>query len=100
MSTTPARALAEFLNELLKADEDALNGLIDHRVPCSDALVEHPTVQVAVPPHHFAPSVPTVGLVGILNGFVGRIQPGAVLVAHYDGGRLVRFDTAENAASL
>lgn len=63
--------LIAFLNELAKIDPRALRRLIDQRVPCNEALADHPSVQVD------ANDVPArVGLLGILNGFCGTVPEG------------------------
>lgn len=51
------------LNSALETDREAISSLIEHRVPCSDAMAEHPTIQVS--PNQ------TVGLLGIINGLFG-----------------------------
>lgn len=60
------------LNEIVKADRMALGALIEHRVPCNEALADHPTVQA----HSENGKPTTVGLLGILNGLVGTIDAG------------------------
>jgi hypothetical protein len=63
--------LIAFLNEVARIDPQALRALIEQRVPCGDALADHPSVQVdaSTSPAH-------VGLLGILNGFCGVIEAG------------------------
>jgi hypothetical protein len=63
--------LIDRLNEIAGADSKALGDLIEARVPCNEALADHPSVQVFA---HEGP--PTVGLLGILNGLVGTIDEG------------------------
>ena len=53
------------LNEAFRCDPDAIRALLCNRVPCNQALVEHPTVQVTRVPR--AGSY-TVGARGLLNG--------------------------------
>lgn len=66
----------EFLNKLLEMDKAAVTALINQRVPCNQALAEHPTVQVTPVAAAGATAgeapIPTmqVGLLGILNGLV------------------------------
>lgn len=62
-----AHDICDFLNELLATDAKAVHGLVEHRVVCNDALTYHPTVQVATDEG----LAPMVGMLGILNGFVG-----------------------------
>lgn len=63
-----AHKVIAFLNELLKVDPEAMTALVETRVPCNQALREHPTVQVAV---NDETGQAAVGMLGILNGLVG-----------------------------
>lgn len=58
----------EVLNDIFKTDKDAIRNLIEYRVPCNDALKDHPTVQVLCKEDG---SDPKVGLLGIINGIFG-----------------------------
>ncbi|MGP1664311.1 MAG: hypothetical protein ACTS5I_00045, partial [Rhodanobacter sp.] len=55
-----------FLNELIAIDPDAIAHLCVKRVPCNEALSDHPTVQVAPEQHGYS-----VGVLGIINGLFG-----------------------------
>ena len=86
-----------FLNEITAVDHAAMQALIAARVPCNDALAEHPTVQVGAD----SPDGknPRVGLLGLLNGLLGAYGPEGgsregwgALAAVYDGDTLVRFE--------
>jgi hypothetical protein len=59
------------LNEMTQADREAVQLLVETRVPCNDALADHPTVQV-----HSERGRHTVGLLGILNGILGADDEG------------------------
>lgn len=59
--------LVSFLNELVALDADAVTALFENRVPCNEALADHPTVQIVVN----AENKYTVGLLGIINGMFG-----------------------------
>jgi hypothetical protein len=59
------------LNEIHSHDPEALKALISSRVPCNEALANHPSVQVGI--HD---GVTKVGLLGIINGIVGTIPEG------------------------
>jgi len=78
-------AMIRYLNELVKTDPEAMCQLAETRVPCNEALANHPTVQVS------AGNV--VGLIGILNGFLGVDHDGwGFLCAEYnDEGKLIKF---------
>ena len=41
-----ARHMVDVLNDALGRDFEAIRLLIEHRMPCNDALTEHPTIQV------------------------------------------------------
>lgn len=50
------------LNELSTADPEAWVKLMEHRVPCNDAIINHPTVQTLKTEYGH-----TVGLFGVIN---------------------------------
>jgi len=62
-----------FLNELKDADPQAVKALIETRVPCNDALANHPTVQVQAREDETGYAV---GLLGVLNGLIGADTDG------------------------
>lgn len=64
-----AQRICDLLNELLEIDRPAIAALIANRVPCNEALSNHPTVQVGVQHGGYH-----VGMLGILNGLCG-IRP-------------------------
>lgn len=66
-----------FLNHLLKVDAEAIRALVETRVPCGEALTNHPTVQVQA--HGSEP--PSVGLLGLLNGLFGTEPDGGGPIA-------------------
>lgn len=55
-----------YLNELIALDKPAIAALIANRVPCNEALANHPTVQVSKQNDGYH-----VGMLGILNGLFG-----------------------------
>jgi hypothetical protein len=58
----------KILNEIHQLDPTVLQPIIDYRVPCNEALANHPTVQVG----HWKPDGGLkVGFLGILNGIFG-----------------------------
>jgi len=69
-SVTPDDAI-RYLNELIEIDRPAMAALIANRVPCNQAMADHPTVQVRAQHGGF-----TVGMVGILNGMFGIDEDG------------------------
>ncbi len=81
------QTLVDVLNEALAMDRAAMDHLLSTRVPCNSMLAEHATVQVW---HEAGQSA--VGVLGLLNGFVGRLAPNRVVVAVYEGGTLMRFE--------
>lgn len=66
------RVIIETLNGMVAADPGALLALLETRVPCNDAMRDHPTVQVGRDDNGQA----VVGMLGILNGLVGTIPDG------------------------
>ena len=66
-----------FLNDTLAHDQGAITALCLHRVQCGKALVTHPTVQVRVVKDDVSQSMDySVGLLGIMNGFLGSFDDG------------------------
>lgn len=61
--TIDVDAVIALLNSALAADSTAVSALVEQRVPCNEALWDHPTVQVVV-----NDGQPCVGLLGVLNG--------------------------------
>lgn len=66
-----AQKIVDLLNEAVKLDKPAIAALIGFRVPCNDALAEHPTIQVGA--QHGGMMV---GWLGILNGIAGFWEDG------------------------
>lgn len=66
-----AESMIEFLNELIELDRPAIAVLIANRVPCNEALANHPTVQVGAQHGGYH-----VGLLGVLNGYMGTYDEG------------------------
>ena len=64
-------AAIKVLNEMVEADREAVQLLIETRVPCNDALADHPTVQV-----HSEHGRHSVGLLGVINGLLGADTDG------------------------
>jgi len=83
-----------FLNQLLKDDPEAIQKLVDFRVPCNDKIAHHPTVKVRI-----KDDGPMVGIMGILNGLFGKDKDGmSQIIAEYDQaeGKLKQFWTRED----
>ena len=66
-----AEAVVAYLNELLELDRPAVAALISNRVPCNEALADHPTCQVGKQHGGF-----NVGMLGLLNGLCGFYEDG------------------------
>lgn len=88
-----ADQLCAFLNALVGIDPVAMYALCEARVPCSNLLAGHPTVLCANNP-------PQLGLLRLLNGFVGVRPDGwGYICAVYDDyeTKLLRFERYKNA---
>ncbi len=85
--TTVDEAVVQ-LNTMLEADPRAMQALIQLRIPCNQALADHPTAQVGNDPEGY-----TVGPLGIINGLFGvdKDQWGHI-AAVYEDGILRRFE--------
>lgn len=68
---------ADYLNEILALDPKAANALLGFRVPVSPSLSEHPEMVVRKEEGGGF----TVGLLGVINGLLGRAGEGHVAVA-------------------
>lgn len=77
-----------FLNELVRIDPEAVRQLVETRVDCNQAMVDHPSVIVVGS---------RVGLLGILNGLFGGESvaggySGAISAFLDDYGNILRFE--------
>ncbi len=62
----------DVMNEAFAADPAAIHALLINRVPCNQALTDHPTIQVDTT-LFIAANLHSVGLLGILNGVLEPI---------------------------
>ncbi len=87
----------KFLNEVLRLDPAVATAIVEHRFNCTEALADHPSVQVMSRP--FVPS--QVGLLGLLNGLFGVDEHGwGYITAEFDdNNNLVQFRRTEHKAS-
>ena len=89
----PTTAVA-ILNELVTCDPVAMHALVEQRVPCNQALENHPTAQVGEHEGQVR-----IGLLGVLNALFGALDAKAgkfagwgIIAAEYDDdGTLVKF---------
>ena len=97
--TTPnleaVRQAVEVLNEALLNDRHAIEALFAHRVPATEALANHPTIQVLFNPI----GNPTLGTLGLINGLFGVDDQGwgliAAIVDEKNQSRIERFIVRE-----
>jgi hypothetical protein len=83
------------LNSMLVADPAAMQNLLGYRVPCNEALANHPTCQVGGELEHRF-----VRMLGIINGIFGKDERGwGYIAANLDDGKLVRFQRTPQASS-
>ena len=70
------------LNEMVALDKPAIAALVANRVPCNEALADHPSIQVGVQNDGYH-----VGLLGVINGMFGVNDEGqgAICVEFKDG---------------
>jgi len=84
-----AKDVVDYLNELMSIDPTLMHALIETRIPCNQALVDHPMVQVGG-----TDEAPAAGLLGILNGFVGvreEDRRGYITAVYEEAGKLASF---------
>lgn len=69
--------VVDFLNKLLEVDRAAMDALFSVRVPCNNAMVGHPTVQISriMSAGRMGPFTHLVGIMGILNGIFALDDP-------------------------
>lgn len=79
--------ILNLLQQAVACDRNAMDELCGLRVPCNDALAEHPTIQVSG--MQGEPTV--VGTIGIVNG-ICELLTGKRVAANYDeSGNLIGF---------
>jgi hypothetical protein len=66
-----ATAVCSYLNELIALDPAFMSAIVSHRPVCNAALAEHPTFQVGMIDGAYC-----AGLIGLLNGFLGKHETG------------------------
>jgi len=74
-----ADTLIARLNKLIENPDvrKDVEALIEHRVPCSQATLDHPTIQAGWPSAaQDAGLPPSFGFLGLLNGIVGTLKGG------------------------
>lgn len=89
-----------YLNELLSMDRHFMQELVDQRIPCNTAILNHPTAQVYIgnaDDTYVRPGESRCGLIGLLNGYFGVFDEGQFegwgpISATYDNGKLIRFE--------
>ena len=79
-----AARIVDFLQEIIEVDPEGVSALVAARVSCSEAMRDHPSVQVD------GESM-TWGLMGFLNGLAGPLEDsyGAVSVIVDDAGKVL-----------
>ena len=71
----------QLLNELVEADKNCMEALIDKRVACNNVMADHPTAQVGIEDDGSY----RLGLLGVLNGIFGADDTGRGFIgADYD----------------
>ena len=88
MNLLTARRLADYLNELVAIDGDALGKLLETRLEVNAAMAAHPTVIVTTD------NPPRLGLLGLLNGLIDVTQE-RVMMQVVDGRRVFHVITPE-----
>ena len=62
--------IVDALNELFQADPQAIDALLCNRVPANEKLLDHPTAMCSA--KNEAGEFPTIGLLGVVQSFVGK----------------------------
>ena len=76
------------LNRALEKDEEAINRLFDHYVPCNRALLNDETIQIDV-----EDGTSKISVLGLINGLLSDGSPGPIakVISSVDG-TIIRFD--------
>lgn len=84
--------MCDWLNDLLKTDPAAISKLLALNVECSSAMEEHPDVVVGGE----AGKPPTLGPLGLLNGFLRSYEEGwtfgPIVATVEDDGTITKFN--------
>ena len=86
--TDKADDIIAFLNECLELDCEAMSKLIAYRVPCSESMANHESIQVGLTG---GDAHVTVSMLGILNGYAGAVHGG-----DKDGWGLITAEVEDN----
>jgi hypothetical protein len=78
--------VVDILNDILKTDPEAVSALVNNRVKCNQELANHNSVQVSG-----TDVEPTVGILGILNGFIEPLTGNRVAVQYDDPSKINKF---------
>ncbi len=82
----------EYLNELIETDRPAIAALVANRVPCNEALADHPTCQVGAQHGGFH-----VGMLGVINGMFGSMPDSwGPITFVFEDGDLLRVELTED----
>lgn len=89
-NVTLANFVVQELNKLLNLDSAAINRLFAFHVPCKNAIIKHPTVMVD--------DKDKLGILGILNGFVGKdsASKGLIAAIQDSSGKITGFKVSKN----
>lgn len=89
-----ASEAVEALNSMLLCDREAVEAVIEHRVPCNKALADHPTAQVVLSENESY----RVGALGVINGVFGCNENGIgfIFAVFDDDGKLVKFEAGKH----
>ena len=98
MKTVTSKDAVNLLNEMLEADAEALQSLVEDRCPCNEAMAEHPTIQVGERTGEpLAEKRWEVGLLGVMNGLFGIDEAGAgEIVMMKRDGEIIGFAQKNN----
>ena len=72
-----AHHIVEVLNRAVRKDPQAMDWLFEYRVECNEGIVKDPTICARVKKGQ----APSLGVLGLINGFVGQHQNGGGLIA-------------------
>ena len=75
--------IIDFLNEIARLDPAFMRALVNTRVPCNEAILDHPTIQAGYAKdwpseitNSLDPSQGVAGFLGVINGYCGAYDNG------------------------
>ena len=76
-----AQDACDLINEFIKLDPEAAQNLFNYRVPCNEAIQDHPSIKVSFEN--------TVGVLGLINGMLSE-DYGPICIEYEDDFKTIK----------